>query len=215
LPWYSPREDSSIVRRTSLTPELEKEVIIGIATAVFTGVPTAALFWWTWRRDQERLIVQKLVFHVKSISGGRVLERDRFGPKFGILIRNLSLFSLHVSAVGFKIDGEVFELDNPIFPVRLKQNPDQESKLALIKTEPSREIPSQSSTHIDVDFSDRNKIGEMLQAAASKRGISVDELVMSPRVSALVVAETKKKFSSNTFWLLVKFHLKNALAAPE
>jgi hypothetical protein len=100
-----------------MTPELEKEIIVGVVsaffTALFTGVPAALLFWWTWKRDQERLRVQKLVNRWKAEKGGTVFERDSLGPTFGILIRNRSLFSVHLSAVGFKIDGQVVPLDHP------------------------------------------------------------------------------------------------------
>jgi hypothetical protein len=39
-----------------MSPELEKEIIVGLLsaflTAVFTGVPAILLFRWTWQRDQ-------------------------------------------------------------------------------------------------------------------------------------------------------------------
>jgi hypothetical protein len=39
-----------------------KEIIVGsvavASAALFSGVPAAVLVWWTWQRDQERLIVQ-------------------------------------------------------------------------------------------------------------------------------------------------------------
>ena len=79
-----------------MTPELKKEIIIGVCsalfTATFTGIPAVLLFWWTWRRDQERLVVQKLLMYLPTIAEYTDLEKDEFGPNFGIVVRNRSLF---------------------------------------------------------------------------------------------------------------------------
>src|ERR1700730_2151825 len=110
-----------------MTPELKKEMVVGILsvffTALFTGVPAALLFWWTWKRDQEQIIVQKLLNRWDTATGGKVLERDELGPTVGILVRNRSLFSIHVSAVGFEIDGQVIPLEHPAAPMKMKRNP--------------------------------------------------------------------------------------------
>jgi len=46
--------------------ELTKEIIVrsmaAIAAALFSGIPAAVLVWWTWQRDRERVIVQKLAW---------------------------------------------------------------------------------------------------------------------------------------------------------
>jgi transposase len=62
-----------------VTPELEKEMVVGILsvffTALFTGIPAVLLVWWTWKRDQEQLVVQKFVNRWDTIAGGKVLEK--------------------------------------------------------------------------------------------------------------------------------------------
>jgi hypothetical protein len=83
--------------------------------ALFTGIPAGLLFWWTWQRDQERLVVQKLFSNWQTLTGSTVSEKDESGPVFGILIRNRSLFSVHVSAVGFEMNRKVIPLESPMF----------------------------------------------------------------------------------------------------
>jgi len=204
-----------------MTPELEKELIVGIVsslfTALFTGIPAAALFWWTWQRDQEQLIVQKSIYRWDTESGGKVLEKDQFGPTFGIIIRNRSLFSVHVSSVGFQVDGEVIELERPLFPLKMMKNPDQGSNRPYIAADSDpREIPSQASIRVEVNDVDRPKIGAALMAAATNRGISMDDVLLnSILVVALVALETGKEFSSMTFFARIKRTLGKALLAPE
>src|SRR5882672_756006 len=133
-----------------MTPELEKELIVGIVsvffTALFTGIPAALLFWWTWQRDQERLVVQKLLTQVQTTSGSSVLETDQLGPVFGILIRNRSLFPVHISAVGYKIDGNVIALEHPVPPSKMKRNPESNPYRPYILDDAFDpwEIPSQA-----------------------------------------------------------------------
>ena len=83
--------------------------------ALFSGIPAIVLVWWTIRRDQERLVVQKLVWYGNKLGGGSVILRDDKGPMFHVLIRNRSLFPVHISAVGFEIDGLIVESKNPYF----------------------------------------------------------------------------------------------------
>ena len=105
-----------------MTPELTKEIVIGslsvFFTALFAGLPGAALFWWTYQRDQERLIVEKTRPRGLALEGKQVFAKDNVGPVFGIIIRNRSLFSVHVSAVGFEIDGDVIQSGASRFPLQ-------------------------------------------------------------------------------------------------
>ncbi|MDR3412062.1 MAG: hypothetical protein P4L87_14150 [Formivibrio sp.] len=104
--------------------ELEKETIVACVGAAFSGVPAVLLFWWTWRRDQERLIVQKVIDHYPTLGGEQVIAKDPSGiPLMDVLIRNRSLFPVRVAAVGFKIDKTVIQLETLDWPVKVKRNP--------------------------------------------------------------------------------------------
>jgi len=133
--------NSENVKTSAPMSDLTKEIIVGslavFFTALFTGIPAVMLFWWTWQRDQERLVVQKQFWYGKGPDGKRVLLWDGYGPRFGLLIRNRSLFSVHVDAVGFEIDGELVQLEHPAFPVKLKRNPDRTSNRLNIPDEDS------------------------------------------------------------------------------
>lgn len=185
-------------------------MIVGIVsvffTALFTGIPAVLLFWWTWQRDQERLVVQKLLMETQTVSGGSVLERDQLGPTFGILIRNCSLFPVHVSAVGYKIDGNVLPLEHPIPPSKMKPNPDPHSNRPYIldDTFDPWQIPSQASMRVQLSNGDRLKIVPALLTASERLGLSVEDLLRGPKVEALVASETGKEFTSLSFRARVK-----------
>jgi hypothetical protein len=130
-----------------MTSELTKEIIVGFLsvffTALFAGLPSAALFWWTYQRDQERLIVEKMIpRNTLSVRG--------LNPVYEIIVRNRSLFSVHISAAGFEIDGEVVEANHPLFPAGMIRNTDI-SQGGIYMSDPSfdpREIASQASLRI-------------------------------------------------------------------
>jgi hypothetical protein len=190
-----------------MSPELTKEIIVGCVavffTALFTGIPAALLFWWTWQRDQERLIVQKLLWYGKTHDGKRVLWKDSPGPKFGLLIRNRSLFSVRVDAVGFEIGGDVIQLEHPAFPLKLKRNPDRTSNRPNIPDEDSDpyELSSGASVQVSVfNAGDRAKLCAALQTTANKSRRSMDEVLDSPRMIAMVALETGRQFTSMPFY---------------
>jgi hypothetical protein len=64
------------------TFQLAKDALIALPTITFTGF----VAWWSWRRDQERLRVHK-------IDQGDI----------GVLVTNLSLFPIRISAVGIRL----------------------------------------------------------------------------------------------------------------
>lgn len=207
-----------------MTPELKKDLIIGIvsalATALFTGIPAVALFWWTWRRDQERLSVQKLFPFGRTLSGDRVRARDNFGPLVGIVIRNLSLFPVHVSSVGFEVDGQVVELENACFPLKMIPNPDKMSSYPNI-ADPSSdpyEVPSGKSIVVNViGPADRSRLSTLLKAAAERHKQTEDEFLSSSKVAALVALETGKVISSMPYWKLLwrkALEIKRAMDSP-
>jgi len=185
-----------------MSPELIKQLIVDslsvVLTALFTGIPAALLFWWTWQRDQERLVVQKLFLNWQTITGNWVSEKDKFGPTFGILVRNRSLFPVHLSAAGFDIDGTVFQLEHPMFPMKMKRNPDPVSPYTYFGDEESdpQELPSLKSVHVSVNPADRPRIAAAVLAASEKHNVSTEELIKSWRVAALVALETGKQFTS-------------------
>jgi hypothetical protein len=184
--------------------ELTKEIIVGcvaaIATALFTGIPAALLFWWTWQRDQERIVVKKLIPHWPTITDQWVPEKDAFGPVFNILIRNRSLFPVYVSALGFSIDREVIELEHPLFPVKMKANPDPHSNRPNIADDDSdpRQILSQKFTTVDV-HADRATVAAALTKAAERRNTSAEQLLTSSKVFAIVVSQAGNEFTSESF----------------
>jgi hypothetical protein len=206
-------------RIRAMTPELEKEVIVGILsaffTALFTGIPAAALFWWSWRRDQERLVVQKLV--IKPRTSGGSAEREKRDPTFGILIRNRSLFPAHVGDVSFKIDGNVIRLEDPGVPNKTKRNTDAMSSVQLVLDEnfDPWEIPSQASLRVNVRYWDHSKIVTALSAAGTKLNLSNEDVFRGPSVEALVESETGKEFTSVPLRERVKRAFAKALLPPE
>jgi hypothetical protein len=190
----------------SITPELTKEIIVGcvaaIATAIFTGVPAALLVWWSWQRDQERLVVQKLIPNSQTVTGEWVAERDGFGPVFGILIRNRSLYPVHLSEMGFEIDGTAIALEHPSFESRMIRNPVANTNRPYVADEEydPREVPSQSSRQVSVfNPADRAKLTSALAATARRYNSSVEKILTSPRVVVLVALETGKIFRSDPF----------------
>ena len=171
-----------------MSPELTKELIVdSIAvtlTALFTGIPAALLFWWTWHRDQERLVVQKLFTNWRTLQGKEwVAEKDNFGPVFGILIRNRSLFSVHVSEVGFEIDRNIIPLEHPLFPVKMKMNPDLRSNLPVIPDESDpKEIPSLKSTRVSLQAADRPIIAAALFIALPRSSATATQSISATRL---------------------------------
>jgi hypothetical protein len=190
-----------------MTPELIKEIIVNslgvFFTALFAGLPGAALFWWTYQRDQERLIVEKARPRELAMQKKQSLEKGNLGPVYGIVIRNRSLFPVHVSAVGFEIDGEVIAAEHPAFPLKLKKNPDPTSNRPNITDEDVDpfEIPSQASMHVSLfNPEDRKKFTAAILHAANKQDVSIESILYGPKMIAMVATETGKLFTSMPSW---------------
>ena len=78
-------------------------LLTGLPTIVFTGW----MAFWTWRRDQERIIVLKVPSHWETLDG---TKNDLTLCGLGIVVRNLSLFPVRIVALGFFYNGnEVLE----------------------------------------------------------------------------------------------------------
>jgi len=187
--------------------ELTKEIIVGVLsaffTALFAGVPGAALFWWTYQRDQEWLIVEKVRPSHLAMEKGTTLEKEKVGPVYDIVIRNRSLFPVHVSAVGFEIDGEVIRAEHPCFPVKLKKNPDPNSNRPYIPDENANvcEISSQDSIQVSIfDEVDRTRFTTAVWKAAQKRDVSVESILYGSKMVPMVATETGKQFTSMPRW---------------
>jgi hypothetical protein len=119
-------------------------------------------------------------------------------PALGILIRNQSLFSIRISAVGFNIDGEVIQLEDVCYPLKLKRNPDQYSNRPNI---PDDSDPNEikSGTYLILKTygqSSLNLIKRALLAASTKHNISMEDLVLSNKAVALVALESGRQFDS-------------------
>jgi len=195
-----PYPDDTILR---MAPELEKEIIIGTLStffgAFFTGIPAFLLFWWTWQRDQERLVVQKLLSFAETVNGGRVRLRDGDGPILDILVRNRSLFPVRISAAGFEVDGKVIQLQHPSAPMPMRKDPDHGASRPYVVNadDDPWELASQRRMVISVtDRTDRNGLGDALRAAAETRHVSEDCVLLSSSVAALVALESGKIFTS-------------------
>ncbi|MGH9499498.1 MAG: hypothetical protein ACRD3L_10180 [Terriglobales bacterium] len=186
-----------------MTSELTREIIVGVLsaffTALFAGVPGAALFWWTYQRDQERLIVEKVGPRHLAVEKGTSLEKENIGPVYDIVIRNRSLFPVYVSAVGFEIDGEVIRAEHPAFPARMKKNPDPTSNRPNIQDENANlcEISSQDSIQVSIfNKGDRTRFTAAVWKAAQMRNASIESILYGPKVVAMVATETGKLFTS-------------------
>jgi hypothetical protein len=81
---------------TEHTFQLVKDALVALPTVSFTGF----VAWWSWRRDQERLRVQKIVPYIQTVSGERV---PTSGGEIGVLVTNFSLFPIRICAVDFKL----------------------------------------------------------------------------------------------------------------
>jgi hypothetical protein len=67
-------------------------VLTGLPTIIFTGV----VAYWTWRRDQERIIVQKSPMQWSTIDNSQTVATI---AGVGVMIRNLSLFPVRVAGI--------------------------------------------------------------------------------------------------------------------
>lgn len=187
--------------------EMEKETIVACVSAAFSGIPAVLLFWWTWRRDQERLIVQKVIDHYPQLGGGLVIAKDQSGmPLMDVLIRNRSLFPVRVGAVGFKIDKTIIQLETLDWPVKVKRNPDPYTILSEVPDDrnPNELRPGESVRIALRDTADRDALCTAITRACEKYKMTPEELVWSHKVKALVALESGRQFSSLPFTVLVQ-----------
>ena len=91
-----------------MTPEqtftLWTTALAGLQTVAFTGW----IAYWTWRRDQERIIVQKSPVYWETIDGTDPdgTETDATLCGVGIVVTNLSLYPVRIVGLGFRMNGK-------------------------------------------------------------------------------------------------------------
>ena len=127
---------------------------------------------------------------------------DALGPAPGILIRNRSLFPVHISSAGFRIDKEVIELDRLGLPVKTRMVWDQYGNGRAVADEDCDPTEIASQTFLQITpygKKDRERIVGALHAAAKRHGVPVEEILASSRVVAIAALETGKQFTSEPF----------------
>jgi hypothetical protein len=91
-----------------MTPEHKFIVWTTALTALPTITFTGMVAFWTWRRDQERIIVHKSPVHWNTLD-----ETEGALCGAGIVVRNLSLFPVRIAGLAFRIHGKtIFVFDH-------------------------------------------------------------------------------------------------------
>jgi len=95
----------------------------------------------------------------------------------------------------------------------MKRNPVPNTNYPYVANDDSdpREIQSQKSTQISVGSGDRAKLSAALLAAAEKHSVSIEELLKSTIVNALVALETGKEFTSIPFVKRMRIKMRTRL----
>lgn len=94
-----------------MTPEHKFALWSTVLTALPTILFTGTVAFWTWKRDQERIVVQKSPKHWKTADG---TQSDATLCGVGVIVRNLSLYPVRIAGLGFFVDGKIsvpFERD--------------------------------------------------------------------------------------------------------
>jgi hypothetical protein len=90
-----------------MTPEHTFILWTTALTALPAIVIAGVVAFWTWRRDQERIIVQKSPVRMQTLD-----ETETAVTGVGIAVTNLSLFPVRIAGLGFRLDGKtVFYFD--------------------------------------------------------------------------------------------------------
>jgi hypothetical protein len=77
-------------------------LLVAAITALPTIIFTGFVAYWSWERDQERLILKKVSWSWQTATGASVPAKGAGG----ILVRNLSLFPVRVKELGFAVGGK-------------------------------------------------------------------------------------------------------------
>ncbi|MGA7523550.1 MAG: hypothetical protein WBW84_13940 [Acidobacteriaceae bacterium] len=84
-----------------MTPDQKIVLWAAAISAVPTALFTGWVAWWTWRRDQERIVVQKSPMHWETMDGS---QTDATLCGFGIVVTNLSLFPVRIIGLGIRLN---------------------------------------------------------------------------------------------------------------
>ncbi len=84
-----------------MTPEHKFTLWITVFTSLPAIAFTGVVAYWTWRRDQERIIVRKAPLYWETLD-------DSEGPleSMGVAVTNLSLYPVRICGLGFLLDGK-------------------------------------------------------------------------------------------------------------
>lgn len=163
-----------------MTPEhtftLWITALFTLPTIVFTG----AVAYWTWRADQERIIVQKSPMHWETLDG---TQSGATLSGVGIVVRNLSLFPVRIAGLGFFVDGTTS------FPF---SRADHESEWPI-------ELASQA----------RIVVYASGQEWARFEALAFHYRIMDPKLVAVAVTETGRRFFSNRLSVRVARRLRS------
>lgn len=194
-----------------LQTERHKELVIGIVSAVFTavavGVPTFLLFWQERKRNVEQVIVEPLVpYDITLANPRRIPEKDHFGNRIDITVRNVSHFPISIEAVGFDIGGKVVRVNHLWTESRMIRNPDYHGgngrPYIADDTYDALRLEPMSSRRIKVlDPQDRQAIVAALLEASDTQGKTIEEVLKD--VVALCSLESGAYFTSHRLpaWL--------------
>lgn len=84
-----------------MTPDQEIALCTAAITALPTMIFTGVVAFWTWRRDQERLIVKKSPVYWDAVAG---TPSEANATGVGIVIINLSMYPVRIVGLGFLFD---------------------------------------------------------------------------------------------------------------
>jgi hypothetical protein len=86
-----------------MTPDQRFTLWTNIFAALPTIVFTGAVAYWNWRRDQERIVVQKTPVYWANLEG---VQDNTTLSRVGIVVKNLSLYCVRIAGLGFTMDGK-------------------------------------------------------------------------------------------------------------
>jgi hypothetical protein len=95
---------------------------------------------------------------------------------------------VHVSAVGFEVDGQIFESSNPYFQT-------SSGFRAGTRGNPADAREIQSGDSIKVSIIDED-VSDAIARAAKQHFCSEEDILLSPKFVALVALESGRQFSS-------------------
>lgn len=145
-----------------------------IWAALISAVPATTLSgviaWWTYRRDQERIVVRKSPMFWPNYDGSPPTDKNLGG--LGVAVTNLSLFPVRIVGLGFRnSDGKQFVFDR-----------DKHTAEEWPEEIPSRARMVVYSTH---------------QEWAQMRAFGFHESYMDWNFVAVANTETSRRFTSN------------------